>query len=275
MSVTLITTIFLVVYLSIWNLDFRMETVGNHHRIIISAAFNTLISPPITHLPHSALYQRHDVIPDKSDDLPPKPVNNSSQGIKYIVSRFPNKFASTHSLKYISEVNPSPHNDRSRMSSSSPIYIKDHCVKLMQGTAKPSLLQWAAHHHPPKGKERQYIDPILRSCDEFLHNSDYIHKPLNSQEESFPIAYSIVMYKDPAQVERLLHAIYRPQNHYCIHVDSKVSNPMTSNTPVRHLCHCINPLLIVGVKTTSMGIGSTILLGKNKILFDYWNKATN
>ena len=27
------------------------------------------------------------------------------------------------------------------------------------------------------------------------------------------------MYKDPDQVERLLRAIYRPQNYYCIHVD--------------------------------------------------------
>ena len=36
----------------------------------------------------------------------------------------------------------------------------------------------------------------------------------------FPIAFGIVMYKDAAQVENLLRAIYRPQNIYCVQVDS-------------------------------------------------------
>ena len=32
------------------------------------------------------------------------------------------------------------------------------------------------------------------------------------------------MYKDAEQAERLLRAIYRPQNVYCIHVDNKTDN---------------------------------------------------
>ena len=47
---------------------------------------------------------------------------------------------------------------------------------------------------------------------------------LTNIEVAFPIAYSILMYKDIEQVERLLRAIYRPQNIYCIHVDRKTSH---------------------------------------------------
>ncbi|XP_059156034.1 beta-1,3-galactosyl-O-glycosyl-glycoprotein beta-1,6-N-acetylglucosaminyltransferase-like [Physella acuta] len=44
---------------------------------------------------------------------------------------------------------------------------------------------------------------------------------LTLEEEEFPIAYTIMAYKDSEMVERLLRAIYRPQNYYCIHVDLK------------------------------------------------------
>ena len=135
-----------------------------------------------------------------------------------------NQYIYTASLKNISETNPLPRNDRGPLSTSHSMYMKDHCVPLIQGTAKPIFLKSAAHYRPSDRKQKQYIKSVLRSCDDFRRLSDYIQKPLNSQEESFPIAYSIVVYKDPEQVERLLHAIYRPQNHYCIHVDSKVRN---------------------------------------------------
>ncbi|ESO84451.1 hypothetical protein LOTGIDRAFT_179636 [Lottia gigantea] len=41
------------------------------------------------------------------------------------------------------------------------------------------------------------------------------------EEAKFPLAFSIMMYKDANQVEELLRAIYRPHNYYCIHVDAK------------------------------------------------------
>ncbi|XP_013410416.1 beta-1,3-galactosyl-O-glycosyl-glycoprotein beta-1,6-N-acetylglucosaminyltransferase 4 [Lingula anatina] len=47
---------------------------------------------------------------------------------------------------------------------------------------------------------------------------------LSTQEEKdFPLAFSIMTYKDIEQVERLLRMLYRPQNYYCIHVDMKSS----------------------------------------------------
>ena len=38
---------------------------------------------------------------------------------------------------------------------------------------------------------------------------------------NFSIAYSIVTHQGAGLVERILRAIYRPQNVYCIHVDTK------------------------------------------------------
>ena len=51
-----------------------------------------------------------------------------------------------------------------------------------------------------------------------------ILKELNEKEEiEFPIAYAILTYHHAEQIDRLLRMIWRPQNHYCIHVDRKSS----------------------------------------------------
>ncbi len=47
---------------------------------------------------------------------------------------------------------------------------------------------------------------------------------MTEEERDFPIAYSLVTFKDIAMLERLVRAIYRPQNVYCFHVDKKSSD---------------------------------------------------
>src|SRR6218665_3336111 len=59
------------------------------------------------------------------------------------------------------------------------------------------------------------------NCSKFLSDRRYSRKPVSEEEENFPLAYSILLFKDVEQFERLLRAIYRPQNFYCIHVDKK------------------------------------------------------
>ena len=44
---------------------------------------------------------------------------------------------------------------------------------------------------------------------------------VSPMEEMFPLAYILIMYKDARQVVRLLKAIYRPHNLYCIHPDAR------------------------------------------------------
>ena len=218
-----LVTFVILLCLSIWVIDVRVKITKNHQTSTVSFTFKTLMSPALEQASHSSL---RDNTSHKGDSLQPVYSNKFSRDglvsrkftINNVVSGLPNQSALSNSLK--------------NTSGTTPMHMKAYCIKLTQGTATNSLLKWAAQHHPPKQKERQYIDSIWTSCDNFLHFSDYIQKPLNSQEESFPIAYSIVVYKDPAQVERLLHAIYRPQNHYCIHVDSKVSKLHAWSNPI-------------------------------------------
>ena len=59
------------------------------------------------------------------------------------------------------------------------------------------------------------------NCTQFVADRRYAMWPVNREEADFPIAFSILMYKDVEQFERLLRAVYRPQNRYCIHVDKQ------------------------------------------------------
>ena len=61
---------------------------------------------------------------------------------------------------------------------------------------------------------------LTRKCEEFKENHCYIQDFGPSNEEAeFPLSFSILAYHYVEQVERLLRAIYRPQNVYCIHID--------------------------------------------------------
>ncbi|XP_014787822.2 beta-1,3-galactosyl-O-glycosyl-glycoprotein beta-1,6-N-acetylglucosaminyltransferase [Octopus bimaculoides] len=83
----------------------------------------------------------------------------------------------------------------------------------------------ALHPHVslPNG---EYTKKLSKNCDEFRKRGRYITlKDVTGEEQDFPLAYSISLYKKPDQVENLLRAIYRPHNYYCIHVD-KSSNPL-------------------------------------------------
>ena len=65
-----------------------------------------------------------------------------------------------------------------------------------------------------------YIN-LTANCTTFKDKRGYIMSSLTKLEADFPIAYSLLMFKDVQQAELLLRAIYRPQNIYCIHVDRK------------------------------------------------------
>ncbi|KAL3870464.1 hypothetical protein ACJMK2_038522 [Sinanodonta woodiana] len=96
------------------------------------------------------------------------------------------------------------------------------CKKLFDGdpvemNTTYKLMENLAHNDI---KDMEYIN-LTQNCSSFRMMRRYITNPLDDVEESFPLAFSIVMYKDVYQAERLLRAIYRPQNIYCIHVDQK------------------------------------------------------
>ena len=77
---------------------------------------------------------------------------------------------------------------------------------------------------------------LTEDCDEFITRRGYVMSSLTAEEEAYPLAYSIVVYKDIEQVERLLRVLYRPQNFYCFHVD--LSSPVAVHAAVAAIARC-------------------------------------
>uniref|UniRef100_A0A0B7AQP9 Beta-1,3-galactosyl-O-glycosyl-glycoprotein beta-1,6-N-acetylglucosaminyltransferase n=1 Tax=Arion vulgaris TaxID=1028688 RepID=A0A0B7AQP9_9EUPU len=77
---------------------------------------------------------------------------------------------------------------------------------------------------------------LTTDCNSFVTTRGYILSTLTKEEEEFPLAVSILVFKEVEMVERLLKAIYRPQNYYCVHVDYK--SPDTFYRAVSAIANC-------------------------------------
>ena len=83
---------------------------------------------------------------------------------------------------------------------------------------------------------------LTQDCDKFKRERQYILQPLSEEEADFSIAFSLVVFKDVEQIERLLRAIYRPQNYYCLHVDTK-SNQKVKDA-ITNLANCFENVFL-------------------------------
>ncbi|CAE1312489.1 GCNT1 [Acanthosepion pharaonis] len=92
-----------------------------------------------------------------------------------------------------------------------------------------------------------------QNCSQFLKYRGYILRSMTKEEEQFPVAFSILVYCCPHQVEALLRAIYRPQNYYCIHIDSKSSG--TFKKCMRSLADCL-PNVFIATKMEKVKWGN-------------------
>jgi len=77
----------------------------------------------------------------------------------------------------------------------------------------------------PNGMDDYYIREA-KSCTRFVTQYGFVTDSLSEEEADFPVAYSIVAYTDTEMLVRLLRAIYRPQNYYCVHVDQDAPSSM-------------------------------------------------
>lgn len=64
---------------------------------------------------------------------------------------------------------------------------------------------------------------MTKDCPAYIEKRGFITVPLSEEEKDFPIAYSMVIHEKIEMFERLLRAVYTPQNIYCVHVDQKSS----------------------------------------------------
>ncbi|KAH9504570.1 Beta-1,3-galactosyl-O-glycosyl-glycoprotein beta-1,6-N-acetylglucosaminyltransferase [Bulinus truncatus] len=99
---------------------------------------------------------------------------------------------------------------------------KVNCGKLLSGDLNEMVnsKKYVKSMNRTLLSEQFYLN-LTTNCELFQSQRGYIMCPLTSEEENFPIAFSMMVYKDVEMVERLLRTIYRPQNYYCIHVDKK------------------------------------------------------
>ena len=68
------------------------------------------------------------------------------------------------------------------------------------------------------------VDVISMDCLQFKNDFGYANIAITKEEAEFPIAFSILTYDDFVQTERLLRAIYKPHNIYCVHIDAKADS---------------------------------------------------
>ncbi|OWK62814.1 Beta-1,3-galactosyl-O-glycosyl-glycoprotein beta-1,6-N-acetylglucosaminyltransferase 4 [Lonchura striata] len=83
---------------------------------------------------------------------------------------------------------------------------------------------------------------MTSDCHVYRSLRKYQLKPVSPEEESFPIAYSLVVHKDAAMVERLIHSLYSHQNVYCIHYDQKAAKSFKS--ALNNLAKCFPNIFI-------------------------------
>ena len=79
-------------------------------------------------------------------------------------------------------------------------------------------------------------------CELFKTLRGYNSHVVTDFEIKFPLAFIILTYNNVEQFERLLRVIYRPQNVYCIHVDSKSSHEFMM--AVRSISKCFKNVFI-------------------------------
>ncbi|XP_037337994.2 beta-1,3-galactosyl-O-glycosyl-glycoprotein beta-1,6-N-acetylglucosaminyltransferase-like [Pungitius pungitius] len=102
---------------------------------------------------------------------------------------------------------------------------KCDCPAILQGDSK--ALEQAKTLTSTKDFQKsitipnEYYINASQDCRNFKASRKYLTIPLSRVEEDFPLAYSVVVHHKVQNFERLLRAIYAPQNIYCVHVDKK------------------------------------------------------
>lgn len=105
------------------------------------------------------------------------------------------------------------------------------------------MSRYADNFNQPR--RNKTLEMIGKNCEEFKKWRGYDLSTVSQEEmdkgEPFPIAFNILGHEGFEQTERLLRAIYRPQNSYCFHIDKK-STQMVSD--IKLLSSCFNNVFL-------------------------------
>uniref|UniRef100_A0A8C2WBM8 Beta-1,3-galactosyl-O-glycosyl-glycoprotein beta-1,6-N-acetylglucosaminyltransferase 3 n=1 Tax=Cyclopterus lumpus TaxID=8103 RepID=A0A8C2WBM8_CYCLU len=95
----------------------------------------------------------------------------------------------------------------------SQLYVGDRSRAHLQFMAEPVSQCW----------NNDFYLNVTKDCPSYIEKRGFITAPLSEEENNFPIAYSMVIHEKIEMFERLLRAVYNPQNIYCVHVDQKAT----------------------------------------------------
>ena len=115
------------------------------------------------------------------------------------------------------------------------------CNALIQGDPKEQEEAFKyMNYHQRRIVPDEKVVRDTSSCEGI--RSRYRQCALSEEERDFPVAFSILCHKDSEQVERLLRAIYHPQNVYCLHPDAKSSTHF--HTALKNIALCLPNVFI-------------------------------
>ncbi|XP_041792803.1 beta-1,3-galactosyl-O-glycosyl-glycoprotein beta-1,6-N-acetylglucosaminyltransferase-like isoform X1 [Chelmon rostratus] len=122
-----------------------------------------------------------------------------------------------------------------------------NCSAILQGEkealVQAKLLSITREFHKSVRIPNEYYIKATQDCRKFRISRKYISFPLSQEEEDFPLAYSMVVHHKVQNFERLLRAIYTPQNIYCVHVDKKSEASVFS--AIRAITSCFPNVFMV------------------------------
>ncbi|XP_052790831.1 beta-1,3-galactosyl-O-glycosyl-glycoprotein beta-1,6-N-acetylglucosaminyltransferase-like [Mya arenaria] len=114
---------------------------------------------------------------------------------------------------------------------------------------------------------------LTKDCDKFKEYRDYRNYILSAEEEEFPVAYSILLYKEVEQAERLLRALYTPRNVFCLHVDMD-ARPVVHQA-VQGIADCFPNVFVVSRKEYVVYAGFTRLQADINCMQDLMQRNRN
>lgn len=106
-------------------------------------------------------------------------------------------------------------------------------------------------------------------CKLFRDLRGYDTYKITNFEKKFPIAYSILTYNNIEQFERLLKAIYRPHNVYCIHIDAK--SPPIFHQAVKSIVQCFDNVFVASKLERIIYAGFSRLKADINCMYDLVN----
>ncbi|XP_041856168.1 beta-1,3-galactosyl-O-glycosyl-glycoprotein beta-1,6-N-acetylglucosaminyltransferase-like [Melanotaenia boesemani] len=117
-----------------------------------------------------------------------------------------------------------------------------------------------------------YYINATQDCRAFKLSRKYVTFPLSKEEEDFPLAYSMVVHHKVQNFERVLRAIYAPQNIYCVHVDKKSEASVSS--AISAIASCFPNVFLVSQAENVVYAGWPRVQADLNCMADLYNAST-